>query len=36
MQIDSNPYLAAVMRAVRSGRPMLPEDQPNGYKKQRN
>jgi len=28
MQIDSNPYLAAVMRAVRSGRPMLPEDQP--------
>ena len=28
MNIDSNPYLAAVMRAVRSGRPMLPEDQP--------
>jgi radical SAM enzyme (TIGR01210 family) len=26
--IDSNPYLAAVMRAVRSNRPMLPEDQP--------
>lgn len=28
MQIDSNPYLAAVMRAVRSSRPMLPDDQP--------
>jgi radical SAM enzyme (TIGR01210 family) len=28
MQIDTNPYLAAVMRAVRSDRPALPTDQP--------
>jgi archaeosine synthase beta-subunit len=28
MLIDANPYLGAVMRAVRSGRPVLPEDQP--------
>ncbi len=28
MQLDPNPYLAAVMRKVRAGRPMLPEDQP--------
>lgn len=28
MLIDTNPYLGAVMRAVRSGRPALAEDQP--------
>jgi archaeosine synthase beta-subunit len=28
MFIDPNPYLGAVMRAVRSGRPKLPADQP--------
>jgi hypothetical protein len=28
MLIDANPYLGAVMRAVRAGRQILPEDQP--------